>query len=335
MDDSRLRKLECDFPYLIEEPTDLYYLTGLTLSKGRLLVTEKQNTLFVDGRYFEKAKKEAPCEVAPWEESKKIHYKQIGFDSAFISYEEYLEMKRQMPSIDWIPKPHPIQHLRVIKEEKEIGALKKAAHLTQEGYKHIVSLLKEGVSEEELSLEFEIFCRKNGASRLSFSPIIAFGENSAYPHHRSGKCRLKKGDVVLIDVGAVVGQYCGDMTRIVYFKDPDERVLQLEHLVQSAKEKAIAAIQPGVPIGKLDEIVQNAFDQANVKEFYTHSLGHGIGLEVHEFPRIRFDGADKDLILKKGMVFTIEPGLYQPGVGGIRLEDMVLVTESGFEIFLK
>ncbi len=332
MNDSRIRRLKCDFPYLIEAPSDLYYLTGLTLSRGRLLVEMNGATLFVDGRYFERAKKEAPCEVAHLDEFKKVAAKKIGFDSAFITYEGYLSMKKELPSVEWVPNPHPVQELRVIKDQKEIASLKKAALLTHSGYKHVVSLLKEGITEEALGFEFELFCRKNGASGLSFSPIIAFGENGAYPHYRAGKCKLKKGDAVLIDVGAIVENYCGDMTRLVYFGAPDERIVQFEKLVKKAKEKAILAIKPGVKVGLLDQIVQDEFEKANVKQLYTHSLGHGVGLEVHEFPRIRFDGVDKDVVLKEGMVFTIEPGLYQPGLGGVRLEDMVLVNKTGCEL---
>lgn len=331
MNDSRLKRIKSDLPLLIEQTLDLFYLTGLTLSKGRLLVQSGKATLFVDGRYFERAKKEAPCHVELWDKLKQIHEKEVGFDSAFVSYEAYLSLKNEWPHIHWLPKPNPIRNLRVIKEEKEIASLKKAAQLTWKGYRYVTELLKEGVTEENLALEFEFFCRKNGASGLSFSPIIAFGENSAYPHYRAGKSQLKKGQAVLIDVGAVVENYCGDMTRLVYFGHPDPKILQLEELVRNAKNKAILRIKPGVKIGELDQIVQDEFDKADVKQLYIHSLGHGIGLETHEFPRLRFDGVDKDVVLKPGMVFTVEPGLYQPGVGGVRLEDMVVVTQAGCE----
>ncbi|MBX7066504.1 MAG: Xaa-Pro peptidase family protein [Parachlamydiales bacterium] len=331
MDDSRIKKIKTETPLLIEQTADLFYLTGLTLSKGRLLVRHGKTTLFVDGRYFERAKKEAPCPVALWDEFKKVQEKEIGFDSAFVTYDGYLGLKKELPHTNWISKPNPIRELRAIKDEKEISALKKAALLTWKGYKHIIGLLKEGISEEELAFEFEFFCRKNGASGLSFSPIIAFGENGAYPHYRAGKTKLKKDEAVLIDVGAVVDQYCGDMTRVYFFGRPDPKIIHFEELVRSAKEKAMRHIKPGVKIGEIDQIVQDEFDKANVKQLYIHSLGHGIGLEAHEFPRIRYDGADKDVQLMPGMVFTIEPGLYQPGVGGIRLEDMLVVTKNGYE----
>lgn len=333
MESIRIKKLkdEIELPCFIEQAADLLYLTGLSLSKGRLFVSPKEAILFVDGRYYERARKEAPCKVMLWDEQKKIPEKKIGFDSATLTYDGYLALKEKFFDVEWIPVPNPIKRLRGVKEAREIAVLKKAAQLTWLGYKEVIRHLKEGISEEELALVFEMFCRENGASGLSFEPIIAFGENSAYPHHRAGKSKLQQGQVVLVDVGAVVDQYHGDMTRIHYFGKPDPRIVHFEQIVKRAKEMAIAHVKPGVHAGQLDQIVREEFDRANVKQLYTHSLGHGVGLETHEFPRLRFDGEDKDVVLEAGMVFTIEPGLYQAGVGGVRLEDMILVTESGSE----
>ncbi len=333
MDDARIKQIHSDLPLLIEQPMDLFYLTGLTLSKGRLLVLPGAATLYVDGRYYERAKKEAPCPVALWDEFKNIHAPEIGFDSAFVTYEGYLGLQKELPRVHLVPHANPIRALRAVKGPAEIAALKKAARLTWEGYQHVLHSLKEDVTEEALAWEFELFCRKNGASGLSFSPIVAFGEHSAYPHYRAGKARLKKGQAVLIDVGAIVDHYCGDMTRMAYFGPPDPKMTHFESLVRTAKHKALERIKPGVKLGELDQVVQNEFDRANVKQLYIHSLGHGVGLEAHEFPRIRFDGVDKNVHLQPGMVFTIEPGLYQPGVGGVRLEDTVVVTDTGYENF--
>lgn len=334
MDDSRIKKLsqQLEVPCLIEQEADLLYLTGLSLSKGRLLVGPEP-MLFVDGRYYEKARKSAPCAVARWEEQKGIGEKRLGFDSAVVTYDGYLSLRKEIPDKEWIPMSNPVRELRAIKEPKEIALLKKAADLTWRGYQKVVEMLKVGVSEEELAVEFEFFCRRNGASGMSFKPIIAFGENSAYPHHRAGKSRLNKDQVVLVDVGAIVDDYCADMTRIFYFGKPDPRIVHFERIVKEAGKKAIALVRPGIRAKEVDQVVHNEFDRANVKQLYIHSLGHGIGLEAHEYPRIRVDGADRDVILKPGMVFTIEPGLYQPGVGGVRIEDMVLVTETGCENF--
>ncbi len=333
MNNFRIQRICSNGPCFIEQTADLFYLTGLALSKGRLYVCPKESILFVDGRYFDRAKKEAPCSVKLWDEQKNIREKRIGFDSTAVSYEGYLALKRDFPSVEWVPTPNPVKQLRAIKDAKEIASLRKAAQVTWRGYQKVIESLKEGISEEELALEFEIFCRKNGASGLSFEPIIAFGEHSAYPHYRAGKSRLRRGEVVLVDVGAVVDHYYGDMTRIFYFGKPDPQIVELEEIVKRVQKRAIAQVKPGVEIGKLDQIVRDEFLKCNVKQLYNHSLGHGIGLEAHEFPRIKFDGEDRDVLLEPGMVFTIEPGLYQPGVGGVRIEDMILVTETGHENF--
>lgn len=337
MDKVRIEKLmkAASEPFLVENLDDLYYLTGLNLSKGRLFIAAAEAILFVDGRYYERAKRESPCPVVLWEEQDSIlkRHKKLGFDSATLTFDAYLALKNKYPHIEWIPCPHPVRSLRLIKEPREIALLKKAAHLTWRGYQKVVEGLKVGVSEEELALEFEIFCRKNGASGLSFPPIIAFGENSAYPHYRAGTAKLRDNQIVLIDVGAVVDHYCGDMTRMFFFGQVGKELLRFEQIVRTAQQKAVSHVRPGIKAKELDEIVLAEFEKANVKQLYIHSLGHGIGLETHEYPRIKCDGEDKDLILKPGMVFTIEPGLYQPGLGGIRIEDTILVTENGHENF--
>lgn len=320
---------------LIEEPNDLFYLTGLSLSVGKLWVSPSGACLFVDGRYYGKAKKEAPCPVALIDSFKESFQtaKQIAFDSAFITYNGLLALKNDFPHVEWVPVSSPVKSIRLCKSPNEIEALEKAARLTWEGYQRILQILKEGITEAEVALEFEIFCRKNGASGLSFEPIIAFGENSAYPHHRAGNTPLKNNQIVLIDVGAVVDKYRGDMTRVFFFGEPDPQLTRLNEIVQKAQRKAVAHVRPGIRVEELDQIVREEFRRENVEELYTHGLGHGIGLQTHEYPIIKVNGKDKDLILKPGMVFTIEPGLYQPGLGGVRYEDTVLVTETGCENF--
>lgn len=323
--------------FVVEAPIDLLYLTGLNLSKGRLWVSRTEVCLFVDGRYLAVAQAKAPCPVHLWEEKKMRAVfgsgKRIAFDSAFTSYDGFLALQKGFAEVEWVPIANGLKGRRLYKEAVEVAALKRAATLTWKGYHHILTQLREGITEGELALEFEFFCRKQGASGLSFEPIIAFGENSAYPHHRAGATKLQKNQLILIDVGAVVDQYRGDMTRVHAFGTIDPKLKQLEKWVTGAQKKAVAHVRPGVRIGELDQIVREEFRKEGVESLFTHSLGHGIGLETHEYPRIKFDGEDRDLVLQAGMVFTIEPGLYQPGLGGIRYEDTVLVTEEGCENF--
>ncbi len=318
---------------IIENPIDLFYLTGLNLSKGYLVVKSSGATLFVDSRYIEMARNISPLPVELNE--KKSFMKDlsgaVGFDSSFMTYEEYSSLEKGFPDVRLTAAPAPLKEMRVVKTPDERAALKRAALLTYEGLLHIKGLLQEGISEEELAFAFEWFCRKKGASSLSFDPIIAFGPNSAYPHHRAGKTLLQKGQVVLMDVGAVVDSYHGDLTRIAFFGEADPKLVHFLHVVRRAQQKAMEAVRPGVFVGRLDEIVRHEFRLEGVEELFTHSLGHGIGLETHEYPRIRFDGEDAPLLLAPGMVFTLEAGLYQSPLGGIRYEDMIVVTENSYE----
>ncbi len=327
---------------IIEDPTDLLYLTGMTLSRGILAVTKKDAILIVDGRYIGMAGKKAPCPVGllretgpdallEWLEGKNV--RKLAFDSATTSYNRFESLKKTMPHVELAPHKSLLQGLRAIKDAKEIAALKKAQALTYRGFQHVESLLRDEVSEEELAFEFEVFVRKHGASGLSFPSIIAFGENSAYPHHRAGKTKLAKDQVVLIDVGAIVDEYHGDLTRVVFFGKPDATVQKWLGWTQLAQKKALEAVKEGVLVKELDLLARKVFAEHGVEEKFSHGLGHGVGLETHEFPSLKAAGVDRDVKLRAGMVITIEPGLYQPGIGGVRWEDMIVVLENGYERF--
>lgn len=315
---------------LIDNPVDLLYLTGLSVSIGKLAVTGKEATLFLDGRYVERAKKEAPCEVGLSSKESLTHvlkgFKKVGFDSAYLSVDAFENLRKDLPDKEWTPQPKPIKQFRAVKDAGEIEALKRAARLTWAGYKEILSHVTEGVSEEELALVFEFYCRKNGGGGLSFESNISFGDHSAYPHYRAGKRRLKQNEIILMDIGSIVDGYRGDMTRVFFFGKVDPRLVEMGKQVEEAKAAVIEAIRPGIRFGELDKIARS-FVQ------FDHGLSHGIGLELHEYPTLRVQGGDSDVILQPGMVFSVEPGLYVPGLGGYRAEDTLLVTQNGSENF--
>jgi Xaa-Pro aminopeptidase len=298
----------------------------------------QESVLFVDGRYFAKAEREFgsyvrllnKTAVADWLEARGV--KTLEFDGAHTSYERYLTLKKELQGIELKAGSSLLKNMRVIKEKGEIEALKRAADLTWRGAKFIKGLLKEGISEEEVAFEYEVFVRKSGASGLSFDSIIAFGENSAYPHHQAGKDRLKENQIVLMDVGAVVdAAYRGDLTRVIFFGEADLQLKNMLRWTREAQAHAIEKVEIGVTCGELDQAARTIFAKHGVEELFTHGLGHGIGLETHEFPSLKKEGVDKDVFLEAGMVFTIEPGLYRPGLGGVRWEDMILLTRSGVE----
>lgn len=319
---------------LIENPIDLFYLTHLKMSKGRLWVDAEQADLWVDGRYFGAAQKMAPCAVFLWEKGREAPQKgRVGFDSIFTTVDALEKLRFESPLADWVPIRQPLKMQRLIKEPSEIEFLRQAARITWEGIEHIQKKFIEGISEQELAFEFEFFVRKKGASGLAFESIIAFGENSAYPHHRSSDTRLQKNQIILVDVGAVVQQYHADVTRTFFFKEPDSRLQEMAEIVQAASRAAYQQIRVNGKIGDLDRAARDVFIEKNVESFFTHNLGHGLGLETHESPTIRWDGEDREMRIQPQMVIAVEPGLYRPGIGGVRYENSGVVTNHGFESF--
>lgn len=322
---------------LIEDPIDLYYLTGLSLSKGSLLLTRKKQLLLVDDRYFQSAIEKAVVSVerdlqVAWEEFFASNlFKKIAFDSEKVSYERYLELQKYHK--EFVASPNLLKNVRAIKDTVEMGKITMSAQLLRRGFTHICSLLKVGITEKELSKEFEIFCLQQGADGLAFEPIIAFGKNSAMPHYHSQNVALQSKDVVLIDIGVIVDHYHSDMTRVVFFEEPHLRLSYLYQIVKQAQKAALDLCAPGTTLGELDLAAREVFKKHDLEPFFVHSLGHGIGLNTHEFPRISHQGKDAQVILQKNMVVTIEPGLYLPDIGGVRYEDMVLITEEGYRFF--
>lgn len=321
--------------FLIENPLDLYYLTGLKLTAGMLFVAPKKSCLFVDGRYIEVAQNSCPLPVQlTSEEAQRKFLKSQGiqaliFDSARTSCERRSLLKRLL-GLRMIARPHLLRKARSIKNASEIAKLKESAKLNYAGYQHIAAQLKTGISERELALAFQVFCLKEGAEGVSFEPIIAFGKNSALPHHRAGPTRLQKGDIVLFDLGVQLDSYASDMTRIQFFGKADPAIKKLYHVVRAAQRAALDLCKPGTELGLLDKAARAVMAKHEVEELFLHSLGHGIGLELHEFPSIRQKGVDSETPLKSGMAITIEPGLYLQGKGGVRYEDTILITDTGY-----
>ncbi len=343
----RLRRLLCSQPcdaLLIEHPTHLFYLTGLELSAGKLLITQQEAYLIVDGRYFERSSQQLLYPVYLLKEdilkecitSGNIHY--LGFDKHQTIYQAFLtlnqlatNLKSQSYDLEIVPVESLVQQLRLIKDEEEIICLRNAAQLGYQGYEYVVSLLRDGITEAELAFELEFFWKKKGASRLAFDSIIAFGANGSMPHYRAGPTKLQLHTSVLIDIGVVLSHYHSDMTRVVFFGTPSPLIQEIYSIVEEAKNRAFALCRPGTLIGDLDRAAREHIASKGYKEHFTHSLGHGVGLDIHEPPTIRDIGLYSTMPLQTGMVITIEPGIYLPQIGGVRLEDTILITENGYE----
>lgn len=340
-----LNVLDIDF-LIIEDEISLFYLTSMHV-EGKLIIAKNIARLFVDKRYLEEAEKKSSCPVFLNEEDLiadffLVHCKngKVAIDSKYTnvcSYQKlqkFLDVLQKKGSRDILFKiiflEDSLKEIRAIKTQDEIYALQKAANITWMGFEHICSLLKENISEKALATEFKIFCLKNGADKLAFEPIICFGANSSLVHHSPTLATLKKDDVVLIDIGASFQGYSADMTRTIFFGVPDPVLENFYSIVRKAQRAALNLCKEGAKVKDIDKAARDFIAKEGFGENFVHSLGHGVGLEVHEFPILK---QKEDTILKAGMVVTIEPGIYKKGIGGVRYEDTILITKDGFENF--
>jgi Xaa-Pro aminopeptidase len=318
--------------FFIEDPVDLFYFTGLKMSLGHLFVLQDRCTLFVDGRYTEAARGQKEIAVETLSDANETAFlkgvSRLGFRGDRMVFAHYTHLRKKQVKL--ISKPSLIQALRRIKDPEELSLLQKSAHFNYKAYAYLRKQLKVGITEEELVKRLKIYCLEQGSEGVSFDPIIAFGKNSALPHYHPGGTKLRANDIVLIDMGVVLEGYCSDMTRVDFFGTPDPKLKDLYEVNLEAQRAALSKCRPGVKLKELDLAARQVMRKAGVEELFVHSLGHGIGLELHESPRIKFDGADRSLKLEPGMVITVEPGLYLPGKGGVRYEDTVVITPTGY-----
>ena len=313
--------------YIVKDPIDLFYLTGIEMSAGTCLITKTDATLFVDNRYYERCKNDAPMKVEKLSALGKRLKKctSIGFCSNALTYLQF-EAIQDETKAELVPIEEGMQTIRAVKDAKEVKALEKAIKLCYRGLDFVKDRLRTGVKEITLAKELEIFWLSNGGEKLSFEPIIAFGKNSSMPHYRSSDVALKPGDVVLVDIGVVVNGYASDMTRMFFFGKPDPRIEKIYDIVLESQVKSIKAIKPNCTAESVYNVSNRVIDRAGYADKYLHGLGHGIGLETHEYPYLRPSVKAK---LLPGTCVTVEPGIYLPKVGGVRIEDMVLVTKDG------
>lgn len=347
----KLSALQIDtFLVLIEE--NRRYLSGYTgedtrfdESAGALIITADELILTTDSRFELQAAKEAPLyDVVCYKKGlvkelpailAQLKTKQLGIEGLRMSYNQYIKIGKEIEehhlSVKMVDTVHLVEDLRIIKDDDEINAIKKAIDVAECDFYEFLRQLKQGVKEIEVAWDLEKKMRSAGAQSLSFPVISAFGKNSALPHAIPGTRILNPSEPLLFDWGARLNGYCSDMTRTVTLGKPDEQFKKIFTIVYDAQQKAIDAIRPGVSSKRIDDIARNHIAEKGFKDFFGHSLGHGVGLAVHEPPSIS-PLIEKDITLKENMVFTVEPGIYLPDWGGIRLENMVRVTQDGVEV---
>ncbi len=332
---------------LISSPSHITYLTGYDHftpleREAYLLITRRKNYIITDGRYSEAVKKHVKhlklLETSPTapllNHLKKLeeNIKTLGFEPNNITVSEHTYFKKIFKKM----KPIDLSKLRIIKELDEISTIEKACNLGDKAFDFILKKLKIGVTEKEIAFEIELFVKKHDA-QLSFPTIVAFGPNSSIPHHATGNTKLKIGDFVLLDFGTKVDSYCSDMTRTVVFGKASEKQKKIYAIVLEAQTIAIqqcsnlAIKQSAIHASEIDSIARKHIEQ-NKFSTIPHSLGHGTGLEVHESPSLSPRSKDK---LENGMVFSVEPGIYIPNFGGVRIEDLATLTKTEVRLLTK
>jgi Xaa-Pro dipeptidase len=253
----------------------------------------------------------------------------LGINHSGLSHADFLSLKDKLPDKEFIDVGDSILNLRQIKSERELSKIKEAARIVSEVGENIPNMLKDGMTENELAAKVNFEMMKAGASSPSFDTIAAFGPDSAEPHFSGGVRKLKKGEVVLVDFGAKYQRYCSDMTRTFFYGKPEKEMMDVFETVLKAQERGIKSIKSGKNGKDVDAESRKVIDSSRFKGRFIHSLGHGVGLNVHDHPAL---GPSYDFFLKENMVVTVEPGIYLPKKGGVRIEDDVIVTKDGCQV---
>ncbi len=319
---------------------NIRYLSGFTGSSGMLLVTAHKAVLITDFRYAIQAQEEvADAEVRlgrkPLEELRQLltelNPRGLAFEAESLTYDNYekISLFCRQQALELIPSRRMVAELRLVKEPAELERIRQAISIAQLAFQKAVAGLKPGISERDLAFKIEFEARRAGSGKAPFDIIVAAGERSAMPHGLASDRLIGANELLVIDFGASYKGYKADISRTLLLGAPSPRQREIYQLVKCAQAAAMAGVMPGMKAQAVDKLAREVIEAAGYGEYFGHGTGHGVGLEVHEGPGINHDNQTR---LVPGMVFTIEPGVYLPGVGGVRIEDMVLVTEGGAEV---
>jgi Xaa-Pro aminopeptidase len=340
MEDLRAFELDC---LLVTHAANWYYLTGFTGESGALVVTSSDCTLLTDGRFTVQAKNETSglkielqkggLYTALGDLLRREGVRRFGFDPGQLTVSQWNTVRKAAGArCKGVEAPGIVEGLRMRKDAGELAVMRKAAVLVGEVLEGALKLVRPGVCESEIGAEIEYQMRKRGASGPSFETIVASGWRGALPHARPTAKRLRKNELVVLDLGVILGHYCSDMTRTVYLGRAPKRVRGWYGAVQEAQAAGVDTVRAGVTCEQVDAATRGVLKKNGLERYFVHSTGHGLGLEVHEEPRIARGQAVR---LEAGNVVTIEPGIYVEGVGGIRIEDDVAVRAGGNEVLTR
>ncbi|GAF22651.1 MULTISPECIES: M24 family metallopeptidase [Shouchella] len=324
--------------FLIMSPINRRYVTGFTGTAGAVLLTETDARFITDFRYVEQAEEQVHGfqivkqagtlmnEIAV--QSSSLGIKKLGFEKTKLTYAEYEQLEQTLTGATLVAINQMVEPLRLIKTPEEIQTMKKAADIAEKAYAHIQTFIKPGIKEIDVSNELEFFMRKQGAVSSSFDIIVASGVRSALPHGVASEKTIESGELVTLDFGAYYEGYCSDITRTLAVGNISDELKTIYETVRVAQQLGIDGIKPGMTGKEADALTRDYIKEKGYGDYFGHSTGHGLGMEVHEAPGLSMAS---DVPLQPGMVVTVEPGIYIPGVGGTRIEDDILITETGNE----
>jgi Xaa-Pro aminopeptidase len=339
---SRLSESKADC-LLITSPPNWYYLTGFTGEAGALVVSRKGATLITDSRFMIQGREETSGVQVLRQKGalfesvgqflRDLRVRKVAFDPDQLTVSQLQSVRKAAGGrLRWIPATGMVEAQRMRKDALEVAQMRKAAFLAGEIVQFAIGLLKPGIREFDVAAEIECQMRRRGASGPAFETIVAFGERAALPHARPTGKRLRKNELVVLDLGVILGHYCSDITRTVFVGRAPERIRTWYKAVLEAETAAIAAVTSGAACGDVDAAARQVLAEYGLDRLFVHSTGHGLGLEVHEDPRV---ARGQKRLLESGNVITIEPGVYSEGIGGIRIEDDVAVHADRTEVLTR
>ncbi|AQS56581.1 MAG: Xaa-Pro peptidase family protein [Novibacillus thermophilus] len=321
---------------LVSDAVNRRYVTGFTGTSGFALVTRDRALLITDFRYVTQAREQAPHfhivqhKGTIWqtvaEQCARLEIRSLAYEEHHLTVAQFRELEQELKGTALKPSDQVVERLRQIKDERELAILQKAAEIADRTYEHILSFIREGVTERDVMFELEFVMRKLGAQSSSFDIIVASGKRSALPHGVASGKKLEQGDFVTLDFGAVYEGYCSDMTRTVVVGEPSAKQRNIYDIVLKAQERVLQGLRPGMTGREADALARHYIAERGYGDNFGHSTGHGIGLDVHEGPLLSHKS---ETVLQPGMVVTVEPGIYIPDLGGVRIEDDVVITGSG------
>jgi Xaa-Pro aminopeptidase len=325
--------------YLISKPMDYFYLAGFTGEDSAILITPKDVHALSDGRFDEAINQECPW-VKRWmrkgtlnqeigKACKALRLRKLAVQSDGVNLSDFKALKKETKGVRLIEGPDITGEMRRTKDDAELAATRKAIKVAEDAFKAMVNSIRVGQTEIEMAARLEYEMKRRGASGPSFATICAEGPNAALPHAHPGRRKVKKGSAILFDWGARVGMYCSDLTRMVFVGSIPPRIAEIYDVVLQAQLLSIKAIRPGRRVNDVDKVARDYIADAGYAEEFNHSLGHGLGLDIHEPPMVSWRSDEK---LKAGMLVTVEPGIYLAGIGGVRIEDDVIVTPKGCRV---